>query len=227
MGFGGARIGAEEIMRLSCKRLLGTALSASFTMTLAAAPTPHKTVYDYSLVGSDGKLLPLSTYKGKVILMVNLASQSIYNNQIGALEELQKTYADKGLVILGIPSSDFGAEELADDAAIQKYYVEAQHVNFAVVSKTSLRGKDAIPLVRFLTDAKDGTGGGEIHWNFTKFVIDREGKPVMRCETDSDPADPEFRVSLEQVLNGSFKKKKEAAPKEGAPASEDDDEDGI
>jgi glutathione peroxidase len=208
--------------------ILGVAFAVGLTLTASAAPVAKKTVYDYSLVGLDGKVISLATYKGKVILIVNLASQSIYKDQVTGLEELQKTYADKGLVILGIPSSDFGAEELTDNAAIQKYYVDGQHVTFPVVSKTSLRGKDTIPLVHFLTDPKEGTGGGDIHWNFTKFVIDRQGKPVLRCETDSDPMDPEFRVKLEQILDGTFKKP-EGAPKDGAPApgGDDDDDDGV
>jgi glutathione peroxidase len=205
---------------------LGAVLSIGLTLASGGAPTAHKTVYDYSLVGLDGKVISLSTYKGKAILVVNLASQSIYKDQITGLEELQKAYADKGLVVIGIPSSDFGAQELTDNAAIQKYYLDGQHVTFPVVSKASLRGKDTIPLVHFLTDPKDGTGGGEIHWNFTKFLIDRQGKPVLRCEAADDPMDPEFRVKLEQVLDGTFKKK-DAAPKEGAPpAGGDDDDDG-
>jgi glutathione peroxidase len=207
--------------------MLGVVLAMGLTVASSGAPTAKKTVYDYSLVGLDGKVISLSTYKGKAILIVNLASQSIYKDQVAELEELQKTYADKGLVIIGIPSSDFGAQELPDNAAIQKFYIDGQHVTFPVVSKASLRGKDTIPLVHFLTDPKDGAGGGEIHWNFTKFVIDREGRPVLRCETDSDPMDAEFRVKLEQVLDGTFKKK-DSAPKDGPPApGGDDDDDGV
>ena len=188
------------------------------------APVVHKTVYDFSLVGIDGKEISLSTYKGKVLVIVNLASQSIYMSQIHALEDLQKSYADKGLVVIGIPSSDFGAQELADDKAIQHFYVDSQHVTFPVVSKACLRGNDSIPLVHLLTDPKTGAGGGDIHWNFTKFVVDRQGEPVMRFESDSDPADPEFRVKLEQVLNGTYKKKESPAKESAEPAGGDDDE---
>ncbi len=207
--------------------MLGVVLAMVLTLASSAAPTAKRTVYDYSLVGLDGKVISLSTYKGKAILIVNLASQSIYKDQVAGLEDLQQAYADKGLVIIGIPSSDFGAEELPDNAAIQKFYIDGQHVTFPVFAKASLRGKDTIPLIHFLTDPKDGTGGGEIHWNFTKFLIDREGKPVLRCETDRDPMDPEFRVELEQVLDGTFKKK-DGAQKDGPPApGGDDDDDGV
>jgi len=212
-------------MKIRGHALLGILLCSQLLLA-ATPPAKHKSVYDYSLVALDGKVVSLSTYKGKVLLIVNLASKSIYKNQLPALEDLQKTYADKGLVLVGIPSSDFGSEELPDNSAIQKFYQDAEHVNFPVFSKASLRGTSAIPLVHFLTDPKEGAAGGDIHWNFTKFLVDREGKPVLRFEADSDPADPEFRVQLEQVLDGTFKKKD--APKDGgAPASGDDDDDGM
>lgn len=185
-----------------------------------------KTVYDYSVVSLDGKVLPLSTYKGKVLLIVNLASKSIYDDQLKALEDLQKTYADKGLVVVGIPSADFGAEELKDNSAIQKYYLDTEHINFEIASLSTVRGKDTLPLIHFLTDPKAGAGGGEIHWNFTKFVVDRQGHPVLRQEADSDPSDPDFRVKIEQVLNGTFKKKDSAPKGEAPPAGGDDDDDG-
>jgi glutathione peroxidase len=205
--------------------MLGILFSIALSTASIGAPVAHKTIYDYSLVGLNGKETSLSTYKGKVVLIVILASQSIYRNQVASLEELQKTYADKGLVVIGIPSGDFGSQELPDNPAIQHYYLEGQHVTFPVFSKASLRGKDTIPLIQLLTDPKDGAGGGDIHWNFTKFLVDREGKPVLRFETDNDPMDPEFRVKIEQLLDGTFKKK-DAAPKEAPPTAGGDDDDG-
>ena len=125
------------------RRLTVLGLLFSIHLAFASSDTPakHKTVYDYSLVALDGKEISLSTYKGKVLLIVNLASKSIYKNQIAALEDLQKTYADKGLVLVGIPSADFGAQELSDNSAIQHYYQDTEHINFPVFSKASLRGK--------------------------------------------------------------------------------------
>jgi len=214
-------------MKLARHVALGVLLTFPLAVASKPAPEKHKTVYDYSLVAADGKEVSLSTYKGKVLLIVTLASQSIYKNQIAALEDLQKSYADKGLVLLGIPSSDFGAQELGDNAAIQRYYTDVAHVNFPVYSRASLRGKDTIPLVKFLTDPKDGTGGGEVHWSYTKFLVDRDGKAVARFEADSEPDDAEFRVKVEQVLDGTFKKK-DAGTKEGAPPPPDgDDDDGV
>jgi glutathione peroxidase len=226
--FGSSATNAKIISEASmnCSRLIVLALALLSQAALASpAPGAHKTVYDYALVGLDGKEVPLASYKGKVLLIVNLASKSIYKPQLHALEELQKAYADKGLLVVGIPSGDFGAQELADNTAIQHYYLDSEHVNFQVFGKATLRGKDSIPLVHLLTDPKDGAGGGEIHWNFTKFLVDRKGQPVLRYEADSDPSDPEFRVKLEEVLDGTFKKKESAGKDGAAPAGGDDDDD--
>jgi len=206
---------------------LSILLSLQSALLPSGAPAAHKTVYDYSLVSLDGKEFSLAAYKGKVLLIVNLASQSIYKDQISALEDLQKLYEDKGLVVVGIPSGDFGGQELADNKAIQGFYVDAQHVHFHVFAKASLRGKDTIPLAHFLTDIKEGTGGGDIHWNFTKFLVDRQGQPVLRFEADSDPADPEFRVTLEQVLSGTYKKKDAPKKDDSSTADDDGDDDGV
>ena len=204
--------------------LLLLSLCLPTAIASANSEPAKKTIYDYALVGLDGKEVPLSTYKGKVLLIVNLASKSIYKHQVTALNDLQKLYADKGLVIVGIPSTDFGAQESEDNAAIKQFYLETEHVTFSVFSRASLRGKSPIPLVHFLTDPKEGAGGGDVHWNFTKFLVNREGKAVLRFEADSDPADPEFRVKVEQVLDGTFKKgpASTSAPK---PSDADDDSD--
>jgi len=215
-------------MTIGRRAPIWTLLLFHLTLMAHAGPDAHKSVYDYSLVDLAGKEVPLSSYKGKVLLIVNLASQSIYNTQISALEKLQKDYSDKGLVVIGIPSADFGSQELADNTAIQHYYTDKEHVSFQVFSKASLRGKDSIPLVHLLTDTKEGAGGGDIHWNFTKFLVDRQGRPVLRFETDSDPSDSEFRVALEKVLNGTYKKKEPGAKDGNSPPADDDgDDDGV
>jgi glutathione peroxidase len=185
---------------------------------------PKKTICDYSLVDLDGKVIPLSSYKGKLLLIVNLASQSIYHDQIDALNELQKTYADQGLVVIGIPSADFGAEEVKDPAALKKYYRETAHVTFPVFAAATLRGANEIPLYHFLTDPKDGLPGGDIHWNFTKVLIDKEGLPLARFELAEDPADVDFRVTIEKALAGKLKKKG-GLGKDDKSGDEGDDDD--
>src|SRR5580658_4061282 len=215
------------------RRFLVSVLTMVFVCGLPAsgenpkkeASKPKKTVYDYSLVDLDGKETPLSTYKGKLLLIVNLASQSIYHDQIGALNELQKTYADQGLVVIGIPSADFGGEELKDPAALRQYYRETAHVGFPIFASASLRGANEIPLYRFLTDAKLSVPGGDIHWNFTKFLVDKQGLPLARFEVDEDPADVDFHVTIENALAGKLKKKGESAKEDKAPGEDDSDDD--
>jgi glutathione peroxidase len=189
------------------------------------ATKAKKTIYDYSLVDLDGKVTPLTSFKGKLLLIVNLASQSTYHDQIEALAELQKIYADQGLVVIGIPSADFGGEELKDPAARRKYYRETAHVTFPIFTCASLRGVNEIPLYRFLTDPKQGLPGGDIHWNFTKFLVDREGLPLARYEVDEDPADVDFHVTIESALAGKLKKKGESAKEDKALGDDDSDDD--
>jgi len=202
-------------------------LAIAIACTLSAlADEPHKkqTVYDFSLVDLDGKVVPLSTYKGKLLLIVNLASQSVFHDQVAALNDLQKTYAADGLVVLGIPSSDFGGEELKDTAELRKYYIDTIHAGFPVFARASLTGSNSIPLYRFLCDVKLGLPGGDIHWNFSKFLIDREGKPLARYEAGEDPADLDFHVAIEQALAGKFKKQPAAKKSEAAGDEDDDDQ---
>lgn len=184
------------------------------------APETKRTIYDFCLVDQDGKVVSLSGYKGKVLLIVNLASQSMYSDQIAALNDLQKTYGERGLAVIGIPSSDFGDEELKDPAAMRKYYSDTAHAGFPIYAIAKLTGINAIPLYQFLCDPKLSVPGGDIKWNFTKFLIDRTGKPQARYEVDVDPADADFHVAIESALSGKFKK---TSPDEKRPSGGNED----
>lgn len=190
-------------------------------LALSDEPAPKQTVYDFSLVDINGKTVPLSIYKGKVLLIVNLASQSTYRDQIAALNDLEKNYAAEGLVVIGIPSSDFGDKELKDTAALRGYYNNTVHVGFPLFAPAKLHGVDTIPLYSFLCDPKASVPGGNLHWNFTKFIIDREGKPLARYEVGEDPGDVSFRVNIELALAGKLKK--QLATEKDQPADKDDD----
>jgi len=182
------------------------AMVPAFACRSAAAEKPaEKTIYDCSLVAFDGKEVALSTFKGKVLLIVNLASQSIFKEQIPLLEELEKTYKDQGFVVIGVPSNDFGAQEPGTDAEVQKTYTNEFHVSFPVFARASVRGKDQAALYGFLTSDKKGSTGGEVHWSFTKFIVDRSGKVVVRFEPHVAPNSPELQATLEDVLAGKFK----------------------
>ncbi|MGZ5529191.1 MAG: glutathione peroxidase, partial [Limisphaerales bacterium] len=197
-------------------------------IALACAPralpdeqATKQTVYYFSLVDINGKTVPLASYKGKVLLIVNLASQSTYHDQIAALNDLEKNYTAKGLVVIGIPSSDFGGKELKDAAALRDYYNNTLHVVFPLFAPAKLHGVDTIPLYTFLCNPKASVPGGDLHWNFTKFIIDREGKPLARYEVGEDPSDVSFHVTIEQALAGKLKK--QVAAEKNQPADEAND----
>ena len=211
-------------MRRWLSLLVVLTVASSFPARGEEAPA-KKTAYNYTLVDMDGKVVPLSNYKGKVLLIVNLASQSQFTSQIAALSELQKTYASAGLVVLGIPSADFGGEELKDPAAVRKYYSEVAHAGFTVFASATTSGVHAIPLYQFLCDPKDSLPGGGLHWNFTKFLIDRDGHPVARYEVALDPADLDFHVTIESALAGKLKPSKTPSKSENEGASRDGDDD--
>jgi glutathione peroxidase len=193
-----------KLSKHSGKMLFCLIAAFSFVNSFAA-DKPAKTVYDYSLVEFDGKEVSLSAYKGKVLLIVNLASQSIFHEQNAMLDELQKTYKDQGLVVVGVPSNDFGAQEPGTDAEVKTLYDKDLHLGFPVFARASVRGKDQAALYAFLTGDKKSATSGEVHWSYTKFVIDRTGKVVARFEPHILPNAPEVRVTIEDVLAGKFK----------------------
>ena len=207
--------------------LLFAGIAFFATPAYSEGPTAQNTVYDYSLVDMDGKVVPLSNFKGKVLLIVNVASQSVFNSQLAALNDLQKSYGSQGLVILGIPSADFGAEELKDAAALRKYYGDIAHAEFSVMASATLTGVHAIPLYHFLCDPKESLPGGAVHWNYTKFLINRDGRPLARYEVAVDPADLDFRVTIESALAGKLKPQTSPgkSENESAPRENGDDDD--
>ena len=183
---------------------------------------PEKTAYDYVLPGADGKDVPLTNFKGKYILVVNLARKSSYNAQLAALEKDYETYKDKGVVVIGVPSNDFGAAEPGKDSEIQKAYADAK-VTFPVMAVSKLAGDDVIPFYLYLTKSKDAPAGGPVHWNYTKFIVNKEGKVIARLGPDVTPDSPEMISTIDQILDGRYKPKK--AGKDGPPGADGGDDD--
>jgi glutathione peroxidase len=199
--------------------------SATTGDTEAKAAKPEKTVYDYNLPGADGKNVPLANFKGKYILIVNLARKSSYNAQLPALIKDQETYKDKGLVVIGVPSNDFGAAEPGTDAEIQKAYADAK-VPFSIMAVSKLSGDQEIPFYLYLTKSTGAPAGGSVHWNYTKFFIDKNGKLIARLDPDVAPDSPEMISTIGQILDGRYKPKKDEkkdAAKDAEPSSDDDE----
>ena len=159
------------------------------------------TVLDYIPLSIDGKAVPLASYRGKVLLIVNVASRSIFSPQYEGLETLYQKYKDQGLVILAFPSNDFGQEEPDGNDAIKQVAEGKYKATFPIFAKLSLAGEHMAPLYQFLTDKQaNPTTGGPIRWNFTKFLVDRDGKVVERFEPDVTPDAPELAAALEKAL---------------------------
>lgn len=174
---------------------------ALFALLAAAGLCAAASVYDFYLVSLDGAEVALQSYQGKVLLVVNIASHTIYSDQLPKLEALHRAYAAQGFAVLGIPSDDFGHGEPGKPDEIKAFYQSQSHLSFPLFSRVTLRGKGQIPLYEFLTDAKiNAKTGGEIPWNYTKYLIDRDGKPVARFDAGTQPDDPELMAAVEEAL---------------------------
>lgn len=169
--------------------------------TIAASGGTAKQVYNYKLKTIDGEPTSLATYKGKVLLVVNVASACGYTPQYSALEALYEKYKDKGLVVIGVPANNFANQESGTEAEIKTFCNRKYHVTFPMMSKVSVVGADQTPLYHYLTDKTENPAvAGEIKWNFTKFLIARNGTPVSRFEPATKPDSPEVVAAIESEL---------------------------
>lgn len=167
--------------------------------TLLAAPA--KSIYDFTMNSIDGQPVSLSSYKGKVVLLVNVASKCGFTPQYAGLEALYEKYKDRGFVIVGVPANNFAQQEPGTDAEIKTFCSRKYNVTFPMMSKVSVLGDDKAPLYTYLTDkSTDPKFSGDIKWNFTKFLFDRDGNPVARFEPDVKPDSPEAVAAIEKAL---------------------------
>jgi glutathione peroxidase len=148
------------------------------------------TLYDIEAQTIDGATRPLRDYAGKVLLIVNVASKCGFTPQYEGLEALYKKYADRGLVVLGFPCNQFGAQEPGAESEIAAFCSTTYGVNFPMFAKVDVNGEKAHPLYKLLKHDAPGLLGSEaIKWNFTKFLVDRSGKVVRRyAPTDTPPS---------------------------------------
>jgi glutathione peroxidase len=153
------------------------------------------TVYDYSAQRLDGTEESLSAYRGQVLLIVNTASQCGFTPQYAGLESLYEKLHGGGLATLGFPCNQFGAQEPGSEAEIGQFCLKNYGVTFPMFAKIEVNGESAHPLYKYLKDAKPGLLGTEaIKWNFTKFLIDRNGEPVARYAPQVKPDELEAPV---------------------------------
>jgi glutathione peroxidase len=145
-------------------------------------------VYDYSARTIEGQEQPLSGYRGHPLLIVNVASKCGFTPQYAGLEALYRQYRERGLVVLGFPCDQFGHQEPGDEAEIKSFCSLTYGVSFPMFAKIIVNGADAHPLYRFLKEARPGVLGSEaIKWNFTKFLIGKDGEPLKRYAPSDKP----------------------------------------
>jgi len=157
-------------------------------------------VYSFTLNSIDGKPAPLADYKGKVVLIVNVASQCGYTPQYSALEAIYEQYKAQGFVILGFPANNFAAQEPGTNAEIRTFCTRKYSVTFPMYAKISVKGGDKAPLYHYLTEQTGSGINGEIKWNFTKFLVGRDGEVVGRFEPKVKPESEEMTKAVEAAL---------------------------
>jgi glutathione peroxidase len=165
------------------------------------AATQPASVLDFTLKDIDGHDAPLSQYKGKVLLIVNVASLCGNTPQYAGLEKLYQQDEDRGLVVLGFPANNFRKQEPGSDGQIKEFCSTKYHVTFPMFSKISVKGSDIAPLYSFLTRQEtQPQPSGDITWNFEKFVVGRDGKVVARYKPKTQPDDAELVKTIDSEL---------------------------
>jgi len=169
-------------------------------LAFASAVFAAENVYNFTLPSIDGEPTSLGNYKGKVILLVNVASRCGFTPQYSALEGLYEKYKDQGFVILGFPANNFGGQEPGTNAEIKNFCSTKYNVTFPMFAKVSVKGADCTPLYQYLTREANPSLSGDIKWNFTKFLVDRQGRVVTRFESPVKPDSPEVVEAIEKLL---------------------------
>ncbi len=154
------------------------------------------TLYDFKTTNIDDQPIDLAQYKGKVALVVNVASKCGYTKQYKGLESLYREYKDKGFEILGFPSNDFGAQEPAPEAEIKSFCSLTYDVTFDMFSKVKVSGSGIADAYKYLTE----TTGSQVQWNFNKFLVDKEGKVVKYYPSSVAPEDEALRKDIAALL---------------------------
>lgn len=174
-----------------------------FTLLMSAPTEQMNTndqIFDFTMKALEGDDVALSAYQDKVVLIVNTASKCGFTGQYSELQELYETYADKGFVILGFPSADFGGQEFDTDEDIAAFCERNYGVSFPMFSRISVKGSEQHPLFQKLTTADNPDFTGDINWNFEKFLVDQNGNLIRRFRSRTTPLSTELTSSIEALL---------------------------
>jgi glutathione peroxidase len=176
-------------------------IAGTSTASTATLPPDNGGIYNFTMKNIDGKEVPLSTFAGKVLLIVNVASRCGYTPQYKELEALYTRFADSGLVILGFPANNFLSQEPGTDAEIKTFCTTTYGVTFPMFSKISVKGDDQHPLYRWLTsEESDPKFAGSVKWNFTKYLVDRNGNVIGKFGSSVKPLSDEVVNAVATAL---------------------------
>ena len=176
-------------------------LLATLSIHLFQTDITEKNIYDFTMESIDGESIQLSAYKGKTILIVNVASKCGLTPQYEDLQELYSQYKDKGLVILGFPANNFMGQEPGSNDQIKQFCSSKFNVSFPMFSKISVKGRDIHPLYKYLTKkSENGKMDAPVQWNFQKFLIDKEGNLVESFAPGKRVSDPTVLEQIKKCL---------------------------
>lgn len=190
------------IMAVSLSILIFFLISPNQNNSLTSNQDIPRSIYDFTVLDIDGKEVSLSSFKGKVLLIVNVASRCGYTPQYEGLQAIYEKYKDKGFYVLGFPANNFGNQEPGTNEEIKEFCKTRYNVTFPMFAKISVKGEDKHPLYKFLTSKETNPEfAGEITWNFNKFLIDRRGKVVARFSSKYEPESESVIAAIEKYLN--------------------------
>jgi glutathione peroxidase len=160
-----------------------------------------QSIYDFEMFDIDGNKVSLGQFKGKVMIIVNVASKCGLTPQYVELQEFYEQYKEKGVVVLGFPANNFGAQEPGTNSEIKEFCTKNYGVTFPMFAKISVKGDDIHPLYQYLTQKKlNGVGDFPVKWNFQKFIINKEGKLVESVEPTTTVTDSKFKSLIQSLL---------------------------
>ncbi len=193
---GGASEGAEQTKETKETKAATPDAPAAKPVDL----TPSGPPLEHAVKTIDGEETTLASYRGKTLLIVNTASECGFTPQYEGLQALYDRYKDRGLEVLGFPCNDFGGQEPGDEASIKEFCAQRFKVSFPMFSKLHAKGPEIHPLYKTLTEETREGVKGEVKWNFTKFLVNPEGRVVARFDTKVDPLDPTVTGAIERTL---------------------------
>ena len=160
-----------------------------------------RSIYDFTMRDIDGNDVSLETFRGKVVMVVNVASKCGFTGQYAGLQALYETHKDRGFAILGFPANDFLWQEPGSDSEIKQFCTLNYGVTFPMFAKIHVKGRDQHPLYAYLTGKRTNPEfGGKITWNFNKFLVGRDGRIVARFGSRTKPDSPDVAAAIEKAL---------------------------